>query len=131
MAHNRFSSVQAKLSAVGLFGLLVTGCASVNPTEQVGAFAAATKAYTVEATEAYQDINHATTERRLADLAAENDPSTVGQRLADQKIFEPFLAGDALDIRLGYLRALGNYAEGLHDLSTAEFKKDIDGAAQE
>jgi hypothetical protein len=72
-----------------------------------------------------------TIERRIADLATENDPATVGGRLVNEQPFEPFLEGADLGTRLQLLQGLDNYAQGLGELTTADFKKDIDAAAQE
>ena len=103
--------VQAALRALGLSGLFLVGCTSVNPTEQIGAFAEATRAYSMQAADAYQDINRVTIERRIADLATEKDPTTVGNRLVNEQPFEPFLEGADLATRLELLQGLGNYAQ--------------------
>lgn len=114
-----------------LLGFFLVGCTSVNPTEQIGAFAEATKVYSTQAAAAYQDINNVTIERRVADLSTMNDPAMVGSSLEDDQTFEPFIEGADLGIRLQLLQALGNYAQGLGELASADFKKDIDTAAQQ
>jgi hypothetical protein len=131
VAREELVRMQTALRTAVLSGLLLAGCTSVNPTEQVGVFAEATRAYSSQAADAYQDINSVTVERRIADLATENNSTTVGSRLVDERPFEPFLEGADLGTRLELLQGLGNYAQGLSELTTADFKKEIDAAAQE
>lgn len=124
-------------AVVFLLLTIATGaCIQTNPTGEVGAFAEATKSYALEAEQAYQTINRVTMERRIADLATENDPSVLGTQLVDSKTLQntdtlgPFLGGVALETRLALLQALRGYANALGELSTANYKKDIDAAAE-
>lgn len=120
-----------------VLNVMAGGCAQTNPTGEVGAFAEATSSYAVEAQQAYQTINRVTIERRVADLATESDPNVLGKELVDAKTLQnkdtlsPFLDGVALETRLALLSSLRNYANALGELSSANYKKDIDAAAQE
>jgi hypothetical protein len=114
--------------ATALVVLLVVTAALAacqTPTKQVAAFGKATRQLTENARNAYDQVHEATVQRKIFALAAE--PS----RSPTDETFEGLLRQEQQALKMKLLKNLGDYAEALGTLSTADSGKDMEKASKE
>ena len=99
------------------------GCAT--PLNHIGAFSRATADLSKNAASAYEEVNNTTIERRINDIAAE-----TGSTL-DEATFGAVVGGVDWRTRIDLLKAIEAYSRALSDLSSADFRKEIDAASKD
>lgn len=106
--------------------VFTTGCTTTS-LSQVAAFSSATSTLAADAKDAYQLLDESTVERKIYDAAAH--PTEV--KVAEET-FKTILAAkqERLTVRMAVLSKLGDYADAVHTLATADFRKDVDDGAK-
>ena len=113
------------LTATALVTLV--GCATPSLT-QISAFGTASASLADHSKKAYALVDSSTVDRKMYDVASDTKLGPTDSTF--QGVFTGPQA-DALAIRLKLLGKLGDYADALNKLATADFRKDIDAASKD
>lgn len=110
-----------------MFAAALTGCSALRSpaTGYVGAFSAATKDVTGQATEFYSRVDDVTVQRKIIEVAA--DPELQ----PSDTTFRGTLTNKHLKHRVAALGALSAYAQALAALATADLESEVDKAAKD
>lgn len=112
---------------IALVFVTLTGC--VNPSNHIDAFFKASAQLSTEAKKGYELVKDTSFERKFYSTAADLT-ADLGKDDVYKQTFE--LAFEkALNIRITALEAIQEYASALSDLSSAEFRDDLDKSAKE
>lgn len=103
--------------------LICTGCTT--SLNHIGVFSRATADLSKNAAAAYEEVNNTTIERRISDIAAETGTSP------DDDTFGAVVGGIDWRARIDLLKGIEAYARALSDLSSADFRKEIDAASKD
>ncbi len=121
-----FQRVRRSFIAAAWAGLLCS-CTTSTPTmTQVSAFGTASETLAEHTQKAFHLVDSVRVERGIYDVAS--DPSAGPNEKMFAGLFEN-TEGQALQLRLGMLAALGDYAAGLKALASADFRSGIDEAS--
>jgi len=117
----------AKAGRALTFGVIIALCAAGCATSlnHVGAFSQASADLSKRAADAYEKVNDVTIERRISDIASDPNLSP------DNETFKSLITSEEIGLRVSLLQGVGDYATALGDLASADFRKDIDGAAKD